>query len=253
MQLKSGIYKITNIINNKIYIGSSKNILNRIWNHKTLLRNNNHPNKKLQNSFNKYKEVNFKFEIVEYCKIEELIIKEQNYIDGLNPYFNILKIAYSSLGYKYNQEQRNKMNVIKYKNGSIKLCDEIVIKIIKDINLEKSSNEIANKYNINVSIVSSIKYGKAWKHLSNLITFNNRIYKKINKSEKYLNFINNLKGENALNSKLREFEVIEILDLINKKYKLKEIANLYKIKISTISEIKQNRTWKHIKRIKNCN
>ena len=40
--IKSGIYKIENIINNKIYIGSSKNIIKRFNQHKYELRNYNH-------------------------------------------------------------------------------------------------------------------------------------------------------------------------------------------------------------------
>jgi len=38
------------------------------------------------------------FEIIENCEIEKLIEREQHYIDTLNPFFNILRIAYSSLG-----------------------------------------------------------------------------------------------------------------------------------------------------------
>ena len=58
-----GIYKITNNINNKFYIGSSKNITKRFKEHKWRLKNNKHPNNKLQNSWNKYGEENFKFEV----------------------------------------------------------------------------------------------------------------------------------------------------------------------------------------------
>ena len=41
----AGIYCITNIISNKIYIGSSNNIYNRINRHKSSLKKNNHYNK----------------------------------------------------------------------------------------------------------------------------------------------------------------------------------------------------------------
>ena len=52
--MPAGIYKITNIINNKIYIGSSSNISLR-WNqHIEKLIYNLHENYKLQNDFNKY-------------------------------------------------------------------------------------------------------------------------------------------------------------------------------------------------------
>ena len=65
MEKKSGIYKILNIINNKIYIGSAVNIDRRWSEHKSLLTNNKHHSKYLQNSFNKYGTENFLFEVVE--------------------------------------------------------------------------------------------------------------------------------------------------------------------------------------------
>lgn len=79
--MKSGIYKFTNIINNKVYIGSAVNLKTRRNGHLSDLRLNKHKNKRLQFAFNKYKEINFKWEIIEYCKIEDLLIREQYYLD----------------------------------------------------------------------------------------------------------------------------------------------------------------------------
>lgn len=78
-----GIYKITNLNNNKFYIGSSKNIQQRWAKHKALLRYNKHENSKLQNSWNKHGEDNFLFEIIEECEEESLFIREQYYLDTL--------------------------------------------------------------------------------------------------------------------------------------------------------------------------
>jgi group I intron endonuclease len=49
-----GIYKIENIINGKLYIGSSVNIDKRIKRHKNDLIKNKHINCYLQREFNKY-------------------------------------------------------------------------------------------------------------------------------------------------------------------------------------------------------
>lgn len=68
-----GIYKIINNINGKSYIGSSRNICNRLRCHYYELRNNKHCNKRLQNSWNKYGEENFEFQLVETCNLENLI------------------------------------------------------------------------------------------------------------------------------------------------------------------------------------
>lgn len=78
-----GIYKITNLKTEKIYVGSSINIEQR-WNkHKALLRHNKHENIKLQNSWNKHGEDNFEFSVIEECVENELIQKEQYYLDTL--------------------------------------------------------------------------------------------------------------------------------------------------------------------------
>lgn len=80
---KQGIYKITNTLNKKMYIGSSKNMKLRMKEHLRNLINNNHPNNRLQNSFNKYGIEHFSFSVVSYqpdlskedlLELEELII-----------------------------------------------------------------------------------------------------------------------------------------------------------------------------------
>jgi len=56
------VYKITNKINNKFYIGRTKNFKERKRNHIRLLTNNKHHCIHLQNAWNKYGEENFLFE-----------------------------------------------------------------------------------------------------------------------------------------------------------------------------------------------
>lgn len=77
-----GIYKIENIVNNKVYIGQSINIYERWLAHKRDLRNNKHHNYYLQNSYNKYGENNFTFEIIETCKEEVLSEREFYWINS---------------------------------------------------------------------------------------------------------------------------------------------------------------------------
>lgn len=82
-----GIYKITNKITGKCYIGESINITSR-WNrHLKELISNTHHSYKLQKAFNEYGIKNFNFEILEilnsYNKTEILKI-EKEYIDSYN-------------------------------------------------------------------------------------------------------------------------------------------------------------------------
>jgi hypothetical protein len=93
---KSGIYKITNVINNKFYIGSSVNIRTR-WNeHKNDLKKSFHGNIYLQRSHDKYGMEFLTFEILEECEPKNCIKREQYFIDTLNPEYNLCRIAGSS-------------------------------------------------------------------------------------------------------------------------------------------------------------
>lgn len=58
-------YKIQNKINDNLYIGITTDWNSRKKRHLSLLRNNKHFNPHLQLSFNKYKEENFSFELIE--------------------------------------------------------------------------------------------------------------------------------------------------------------------------------------------
>ena len=44
----SGIYKITNLLNGKVYVGQSQNVFERKIQHFTALRNGNHENREMQ-------------------------------------------------------------------------------------------------------------------------------------------------------------------------------------------------------------
>jgi group I intron endonuclease len=116
--MESGIYKILNTINNKCYIGSAKNLNNRWKRHKYLLNNNKHENCYLQNSWNKYKENSFKFIVLEKTEPKNLIIREQYYIDNLNATnknigYNLSPTANSTLGFKFSEESKKKMSLLK--------------------------------------------------------------------------------------------------------------------------------------------
>lgn len=54
----------------------------------------------------KYGYSSFQLEILEYCDIADLTEREQYYLDKLNPKYNILKIAGSSLGHKLTEETK---------------------------------------------------------------------------------------------------------------------------------------------------
>lgn len=121
-----GIYKITNTVTRKFYIGSAVNIKRRWACHRCLLSANTHYNRHLQNSWNKHGEDSFTFEVLEYCGKERLIEREQFYIDNEKPAYNISPTAGNILGVKFTDETKRKRS--EAKKGEVK-SDETKRKI----------------------------------------------------------------------------------------------------------------------------
>lgn len=84
IQSLPGIYKIINLVNNKIYIGCASNIRTRKNGHIYDLRKGIHKNDYLQKAWTKYGELNFKFEVVELCDINVLHKKEHFWVSFYN-------------------------------------------------------------------------------------------------------------------------------------------------------------------------
>lgn len=74
-----GIYKIQNLINNKIYIGQSTDIKTRWYKHKCA-----QDNFYIHKAIRKYGIENFSFDIIEECSQQELDKKEKYYINKYN-------------------------------------------------------------------------------------------------------------------------------------------------------------------------
>lgn len=74
----SGIYGIRNKENNMVYVGLSSNIHNRWTEHRYRLNTKIHPNKKLQNAWDKYGEDSFEFFVIEKCS-KDIIYEREKY------------------------------------------------------------------------------------------------------------------------------------------------------------------------------
>lgn len=112
----SGIYTITNKVNNKIYLGESSNVNRRLNNHKVSLLSNRHENEHLQNAVNKYGIDSFTFEILEECD-EKFLKSQENY------WANVLNVHSRDFGYNIlncSPEGRTKVysKELRYKLGS---------------------------------------------------------------------------------------------------------------------------------------
>lgn len=116
-QESSGIYKITNLVTGKCYVGSAVNISRRWGEHKTALNNKKHHSKHLQRAWDMYGKDSFEFEVVELVEKQLLIQRDQYWIDELSSYgkdgYNTNPKAASSLGVVRSSETRERISASK--------------------------------------------------------------------------------------------------------------------------------------------
>lgn len=160
-----GIYIIKNIVDNKVYIGRSKDIDSRISSHKCNLRRNKHINKHLQNAWNKYGEDNFKFEVVEICNnIEETYSKEIFYIEKYES-SNRDKGYNLSLGGEgsgeWSEESKKKLSISKrFCNSNLNWEDVRKIKLAMYCNMDRK--EISKIFNTSIKALTQISRGASF-------------------------------------------------------------------------------------------
>lgn len=108
-----GVYKITNSITSKYYIGYTKDIYKRFKEHRNTLKNGNHQNIILQRSYNKYTSETFIFEILhKFNNIEDAKNKELEYLQNLEIRDMLYNIHYNNSGGNILTNHPNKENII---------------------------------------------------------------------------------------------------------------------------------------------
>lgn len=111
---KSGISRWNNKLTNKSYIGSSRSLNRRFSSYYSIAYLENKVKKGfsiIYNSLLKHGYFNFSLNILKYCEVDVLIKREQYYFDLLKPKYNILKIAGSSIEFKYTRITKNNMSI----------------------------------------------------------------------------------------------------------------------------------------------
>lgn len=144
-----GIYKITNKIDGKSYIGQSRNIEKRWQAHRTKsFQENDHSyNTPFYRAIRKYGIDNFTFEIIEECKISELNEKEKYWIQKYDTFFNGYNLTLGGDG------------------GGSSVNKDNIIGIIKDLETTLMKHkDIAEKWNVSTEMVQGINTGRYWKH-----------------------------------------------------------------------------------------
>lgn len=122
----TGVYQLVNLINGKTYVGSSINLNRRLSEYLNPLyikRNLIKGNSAIMNALLKYGYINFGIRILEIMEFNSnlskaelknnILAKEQYFIDLIKPEYNINKISGSNLGRIYSEEVRIKMSLAK--------------------------------------------------------------------------------------------------------------------------------------------
>jgi hypothetical protein len=91
----TGVYQIKNLSSGKVLLGSSLNLEGLLNRNRFTLRNNSHPNKKLQKDWNELGTDQFVFEVLEVVPVrddpnfnlkDELTLLEQIWLEKLQPF-----------------------------------------------------------------------------------------------------------------------------------------------------------------------
>lgn len=286
MNTKFYVYKFTNNINSKVYIGVTNDIKRRVRTHK-LCRGGN---VRFHNAIKKYGFENFIFTILEECNSqEEAFITEITYIEYYKS--NIEEFGYNltsggegATGYKHTEDARNKISISKIginnpmfgvtsPNKDKELSEEAKLKIsqantgkrhteehkqrISDL-MSGPNNPMYNKKHSKETKEKISKANKGRKHSeetkkkmseshTNLMSgIKHPNYGKCTSQEIRKKISNSIKGANHPRTILTEENVREIRTLLSNGTKINEVAKTFNVNRSVISAIKHNKTFKSI-------
>ncbi|TFW53165.1 hypothetical protein ES895_09980 [Bacillus sp. 007/AIA-02/001] len=233
-QKQAGIYMIQCTINNRIYIGQSRDLKARLSKHKRHLRDNKHENKALQAAWNTYQESCFEFTILETYEgdnLDNILNKRER---ELITYYRSNKKPF---GYNHTDGggsfRMNKDVIRRGEKVSKVLTDSDVINIRNYIKNNKySCAELAEKYNVHIQTIHYIRRGDNWSHLTN--------------GERVGNEYTFNRGEDNSNSKLTQKGVQDIIILLKIGVTIPKIAKIYQLSRDTIWDIRNGESWVHV-------
>jgi group I intron endonuclease len=169
MVIKGIIYKITNKVNGKVYIGQTiQSFKRRIKSHKSHLQSQKHHNELLQKAYNKYGWSAFEAEIIETCDVDKIDARERFWISEY-------KATDHSLGYNFESggnvlKKHNPSTIKKFilssrgENNKIKACHIEAIK--RRIIAGDSLTDVANDFGVSKSCIYRIKNLQNWEYIA---------------------------------------------------------------------------------------
>jgi len=194
----TGVYRIVNLVNGKMYVGQSVDIKSRWAKHRCQLNKGVHANIHLQRAWDKYGADSFKFEVAQIADKDQLDVIEESEVNavGLENVYNLSKNFTSSAGElnsfygkKHSEDSKHKMSLWKKKNylgsanpnygkkntkesctkmseGRSSLKKEDVLRIVDLLKSGTSNKEIANIFRTSVGIIRKIANGSRWTNVT---------------------------------------------------------------------------------------
>ena len=227
-----GIYKITNQINKKVYIGQSIHIFQRWKEHKRKFKNGNNYLYKAMRCFGID---NFVFEVICECKKEQLDELEKKYIN----YFNSNK---KETGYNLTDGGDKPPQLSHEENPNSKMTKEDIWNIRESYKKLEHRNDVYKKYQniISMNTFLDIWKGKTWKSI------HEDVYTEETKKF-HRNDYDKMKAKEKIRVVLDE-EVMQIRNIYNEGIlSLSEASKKFShINYNTFLDIWNGNTFKHI-------
>lgn len=223
----SGIYKITQLSNGRVYIGQTKmKFKKRFWHHIWKLNNDSHDNKFLQNAWNKYSENDFVFEIVESIdRNEDMNEKETFYIEEYDSFNKGFNMTSGGEGKKNCPMSEYARNVVGSKN--------------RNHMLGKSHTEETKR---KMSIAQLNRNQKLTKEHAEKLRQSRLGTKHTDSTKKKMS-----EAKLGVGSLINESQALEIKNRLVNGERIIDISNELSVDYGTIKPILQEKTWNHVK------
>lgn len=236
------IYIVQNIINNKIYVGQTRNPKDR-WRQHNYDCFTKQSSGRLYNSMRKHGSDKFNFIIIEEHTIKTIDDAEKFWIEFFRSYDD---------NYGYNIEGGGSTNKIVSPETRKKLGDSMRGKQhSRESKLKNRESHLGKIHTKETKEkMSASRLGKPLSdehrkaisdgHIGISVPHTTESKQKMSKQRQ---------GENNIKAKLSEDDVINILNLIKKNVSDSDIANQYPINRNAVWKIRAGKAWKHIPRI----
>lgn len=225
------LYKITNTVNGKCYIGVTANPAKRYKQHiqpsRTLDRITN-------KAAEKYGVENLSYIVIACGELDYISDLEVLAIDTYNTLspngYNLSIGGLVNSGFVWSSDAVKAISGVNHRLSSLSEDDVLFIRKSQDL----TSSDIAVLFGITTQIVKRIRGGKSYKEIASLDGLAGVGYKAYEQP----------KGEGAHNSKLSESDVVSIIESVDRS--IEWLAKEYYVSTGAIRKILSGATWSHL-------